>query len=132
MSPCLNAYLKAYIPLQRKPLHIWAWRCSGPLTREFRVGDTNMLVPKKPCGSNATPNLPNATPSVPYAIPQCTQRETVEYTLRWVCEGWVCIVCLVFVRWVEFAYPTRKRKQFSVEYGLKCRRSNPDLVIPKT
>ena len=98
-----------------KPLALGRRIGLHPQRDHFRVGDTDMLVFKKPGGPNATPNLP-ILPSVPNArqwnIP-CVGYARVKFVF----------LSLFLARWVHKRYPTRTK--LSVEYGLKEPQTRP-------
>ena len=60
---------KAYIQLQPETIRVEASPWFRPLTQDFSVGDTNILVSKNPFEPYATPCLPNAIPNLPKATP---------------------------------------------------------------
>ena len=97
----LLSSLSLYSTVTRKHSH-WAIVLGNtptiPQTREFCVGDTNMLVSKNPkicITTNANAKIcltPNANP----------HHEPVEYSLHWVCQSWVCIGRVDFMLFISF------------------------------
>ena len=72
----------AYILLQCGTTRVGALRWFRPPMRRFRViFNTNMLVSKKPCRPNATPNVPNATPYTPNVTPYTPNSGHVHFML---------------------------------------------------
>ena len=97
---------RAYIPLQCKTAHVGPSRWFRPPTRPFCVGDSNMLVSKRP-----TPSLVDQRQALRTQRQDWqTQREPVEYSSRRV--GFALFIPLFFC----IGYPTQTL--FPVEYGL--------------
>ena len=62
IGPMSHVHCEAYSPLQRETTHLGGSRWFRPPTRRFRVAYTNMLVSKKPCRPNATPQASEQCP----------------------------------------------------------------------
>ena len=86
----------------------------------FRVQDINMLVFEKPCRPKAAPQTrANNTQRE-------TQRESVEYSSRWVHKGWVCVVYPFL-----FALGTQRKRgfQWNMDFTM-CWYQNVTIHIP--
>ena len=94
---------------------------SKPPTPEFRIGDTNMFVPKNVdiCV------IPDAKPNIHVTPNTKPQRQSVEYRLRRVpyakVSRWACTFHIVCVNFICVGHPTRT--SFPEEYGLKSMES---------
>ena len=110
----------AYIPLQRKTIHVESWRWLRPPTPQFHVGDTNMLVSK-----NGKIYVKHKICVTPNTKPQC---KPMEYRLCWAPNAkflrWPCTFHVVCAHFICVSYPTQTQLQWNM--GLKpivCRPS---------
>ena len=114
---------KAYIPLRCKIPGVRGWHWAMPLTPEFCIGDTNMLV----SWSQRKPFFPDAKLKICVSPNAKPHREPMEYRLRWVPNAkilhWPCTFNVFCVDFICVWYPTQT--QFPVKYGLKVTISYP-------
>ena len=96
----LGQYCKAYIPPERKPIHVGALHWVWHLTRGVHVAYTNMLVSKKPCGPNAKPHGPNVSPSPSWWNIVCVGYAMVWFMLAMKIS---CCLCQLRAHWVANA-----------------------------
>ena len=115
LSSMLHIEVKACIPLRRKTIRIGSWRWLGPLTPQFCITYTNMLVSK-----NAKKNLHfPLVRMVKFVLPPTPNPKTSQWNIGCVgspMQSFVRVghVHFIFLVSISFALGS----QFPVEYGL--------------